>query len=207
MRFDEEEDNDRNDYFLEHDGPEKPVVKEPKRPALKPEDPEYWEQPESEWEHLRVRRSRRFWIWIAVAALAIGILWGLFVRYFTPYIVDGVQYGYVERIDKRGDVIKTFEGALIPYKELMDTTRVYNEDFLFSVTDPKVAVQLSRMQFANLPVKVVYSRYHAAVPWRGEQKVLVVEVDSVDPNSILPPEFAPRLEEKPEVNKNQKRNK
>ena len=51
MNFNED---DNNDYFDQEYVPEEPKpVKEPKRPALKPEDPAYWDEPESEFDHLK----------------------------------------------------------------------------------------------------------------------------------------------------------
>ena len=52
-------------------------------------------------------------------------------------------------------------------------------------------MKLRRMQYANLPVRVVYRRYHATLPWRGDSRIIVERVDSVDPSRILPPEFTP----------------
>ena len=73
----------------------------------------------------------------------------------------------------------------------MDTTRSYGGDFVFTCADGDVAVKLRRMQYANLPVRVVYRRYHAPLPWRGDSRIIVERVDSVDPSRILPPEFTP----------------
>lgn len=181
--------DDKNDYF---DGPDiQDEPRKPKAPELKPEDPDYWEQSESEFEHLRPRRPWVLWGYIALAGIAIGLAVGVYLRYFSPYVSEATQYGYVEEIEKRGTVFNTYEGILIPYKEIMDTTRVYRNDFVFSVTDPSVAVALRRLQYANLPVRVEYKRFHATLPWRGESRIVVVRADTADPAKILPPEFTP----------------
>ena len=99
--------------------------------------------------------------------------------------------GYVEQIEKRGDIIQTYEGVLLPYKNLMDSTRVYEGDFIFSTNDPAVAARLKEMQFANLPVRVIYSVYHTAMPWRGDRKIIITRVDSVNERDILPPDRQP----------------
>ena len=75
----------------------------------------------------------------------------------------------------------------------MDTTRVYDKDFVFSTVNDTVAVTLRRMQYKNRPVRVEYEVYHAAVPWRGDTRYIVVRVDSVDPRTILPPDRQPEL--------------
>lgn len=181
--------DDKNDFF---DGPD--IQDEPKKsnaPKLKPEDPDYWEETESEFEHLRPRKKTGFWIMIAACGVAIGILIAMYVYFFTPYVSEATQYGYVDDIQHRGDVFKTYEGVLIPYKEKNDTTRIYPGDILFSVKNPKVAVTLKRLQYAGLPARVEYKRYRVSLPWRGETKMLVVNADTADPAKILPPEFTP----------------
>lgn len=172
---------------------EEPAPKEPKKPVFKPDDPAYWEQEESEWEHLKPSPRRKLWLWVAMLLVAGALVGVVYVRYFSPYVEEATQFGYVESIEKRGTVFETFEGVLIPYKELMDTTRVYQRDFLFTAENEKVAVMLKRMQYAARPVRVEYRKYHATVPWRGSSKIVVTAVDSVDPSKILPPEFAPEF--------------
>lgn len=186
MRYDEDS---KTDYFEGSYLPEEEEKKQEKGPVYRPEDPEYWEQPESEWEHLRPAPRSMPWIWIAVAAVGVGLIIGIWIHWFSPYVSDAVQYGYIEHIEKRGDVIKTFEGVILPYRQLMDTTRIYREDFVFSAKNDKVAADLKRYYIAHRPVKVEYKRYHATLPWRGASKTVVVKVDSVCADSILPPEY------------------
>lgn len=192
MNFNED---DKNDYFDQEYIPEEPKpVKEEKRPVLKPEDPAYWDEPESEFDHLKqTSRSWKLWVWVAVAGVVMGLVIAGWLIYFNPYVENAVTYGYVESIEKRGTAIKTYEGVLLPYKNIMDTTRVYDRDFVFSTVNDTAAVMLRRMQYRNRPVRVEYEVYHAAVPWRGDTKYIVVRVDSVDPRTILPPERQPDL--------------
>lgn len=186
-----DDDEEKNDYFDSDGIPEEPV-KEPEKPKYRPEDPAYWDEDESEWEHLRPRRRWMPWFWTAAVLVVAALLAGCWIRFFSPYVEDAVQYGYVEHIEKRGAVFKTYEGVLIPYKELMDTTRIYSRDFIFSAADATVATRLKLAQRKAMPVMVEYKRYHATLPWRGASKIVVTAVDSVDPAKILPPEFAPR---------------
>lgn len=181
--------DDSKDYF---DGPDLPEQKkEPKPPVYTPDDPRYWEQDESEFEHLRPGRRYMLWVWVAAAGVAIGLILTVYFRWFSPYVEGATQYGYVESLERRGTIFDTYEGVLLPYKDLMDTTRSYGGDFVFTCADGDVAVKLRRMQYANLPVRVVYRRYHATLPWRGDSRIIVERVDSVDPSRILPPEFTP----------------
>lgn len=185
-RNDEEEEPD---FFSGPDIPEKP--QEEKQPELKPEDPDYWEQEESEWEHLRPRRSSmRYW-WLAGALLAACLLVFCWFRWMSPRVDDATQYGYIEELELRGVLFKTYEGTILPYKALMDTTRVYEGDFRFSVPDKALGEKMKEMQIAGRPLRVAYRVYSGPLPWRGERDIVVTAVDSVNPDSILPPGYRP----------------
>ncbi len=178
-----------NDYFDGADIPEPPKErKEPKKPSFKPDDPRYWDEPESEFEHLRPSRPKQIWWWTGgiVSVLIISLLIYIFV--FQPYAENSVQYGYVEDVDIRGYMFKTYEGTLLPYKNIMDSTRTYDGDFRFSTVSEPCAVKLRRMQNAHKPVRVVYTTYPVAFPWHGDSRYVIVAVDSVNPANILPPD-------------------
>lgn len=180
--------DDKEDFFDEEIVPKE--EKKEKEQEFSPEDPRYWEQPESEFEHLKPLdpRSRSYWwVWATAGVVVLGAFLALYLYYFSPYVEESTQYGYVENIQRKGVVFKTYEGVLLPYKEIMDTARVYREDFVFTAK-PEVAAQLRRMQYANLPVRVIYEKYHSTLPWRGDSKIVITRVDSVDPSKILPPE-------------------
>ena len=187
------DDDDRNDFF---DGPDlpDPPQEEPqeKKPRFTPDDPRYWESEESPWEHLRIRRKNKIRIFIVALLLLVAIIVAFHLRFLSPYVEDATAYGYVDNIETRGTVFKTFEGILINYKELHDTTRLYTRDFIFTAADASVAATLKRMQLKGRPVRVTYKTYHATLPWRGASKTIVTEADSVDPATILPPEFRTR---------------
>lgn len=187
----DDEDDDKRDVFdNEKQEPKTPV--EEKKPNFKPDEPEYWEQEESEWDHLKRRSRIPFWVWLLCALVVVGLVVGCWIRFFSPYVEDATQYGYVESIEKRGMIFKTYEGTLIPYKELMDTTRIYNRDFVFSVADAKTASTLKQAMYDAKPLRIGYKKYYATVPWRGASKIVVTSADTVNPDQILPPEFSPR---------------
>lgn len=195
--------DDKDDFF---DGPDLQDVPKPEKlPRLKPEDPDYWEQEESEFEHLVPKRRSKLWLWASLAIVAIGVVLFVWLRWFSPYVSEAMQYGYVESIEKRGTIFKTYEGTLIPYKEKLemdkeqsagvtsvdsiaaqDSTQLRGS-FVFSVNDSKVATQLRRLQYANLPVRVEYRRYHGTLPWRGDSKIVIIKADTADASKILPP--------------------
>ena len=177
------------DYFDDPDpDEEEEKPKKPRQPKYREDDPRYWER-ESQWEHLKPRRRTRFYLWLTLAGVAAAAVVAIYIRYFSPYIEGATQYGYVEGIEHRGMVFKTYEGVLIPYKELMDTTRIYHRDFIFTADDVKIATELKRAMLARRPVRVEYKRYFGTLPWRGSSQIIITRVDSVDPRRILPPEF------------------
>lgn len=186
-------DDDKETDFFEDEVPD--PVKEEKKPVYTPDDPRYWEQPEDPFSHLTPSRPRRrrIWWWAGITAVLIGALEALYVRYFVPCVTEACETGYVDRIEKSGQLLKSYEGVLLPYKNLMDTLRPYEGDFRFSTTDTDVAVRLKKMHFANLPVRVHYKVYRTAVPWRGETEVYITAVDSVNPRDILPPDRQPEF--------------
>ena len=56
-------------------------------------------------------------MWLGAVLLLILLMLGMWLRFFSPYIEDATQVGYVESIERRGTVFKTYEGVLLPYKE------------------------------------------------------------------------------------------
>ena len=186
-----DEEDDKRDLF-DNDKPAEPEPQEEKKPNYKPDDPDYWDQEESEWDHLKRRSRIPFWVWLICGLAVVGLVIGCWIRFFSPYVEDATQYGYVENIEKRGMIFKTYEGTLIPYKELMDTTRLYNRDFVFSVADQNTAATLKQAMYDVKPIRVGYKKYYATLPWRGASKIVVTSADTVSPDQILPPEFAPR---------------
>lgn len=184
---------DQEDFFEKspEDIPKKP--KPPKKPRYSDDDPRYYEEEESRWEHLKpspYRRGPILWI-VAAVVVAMCILLGLYIWIFTPRVKEAVQYGYVDHVQKEGTLFTTYEGVILPYKSLMDTVRPYDGDFVFSAADGDVATKLLRNQGNGRPVKVDYKVYRFAFPWRGNSKVIVTGVDSVDPRIILPPDRQP----------------
>lgn len=189
-KHDEEEERD---YFSGPDLPDDPPKKKAKAPVLKPEDPDYWEQDESEWEHLRPTSKTKKWLWIGGAVIVLLLAFAIHLRYFSPYREAATQSGYVESLEDRGKIFKTIEGVLLPYKNLMDTTRVYDHDFIFTVQDTEVAKILYKAMKDNHPVFVTYKEYSATVPWRGETRIIVTGAEMTDPSKLLPPDRQPQI--------------
>lgn len=187
---------DKEDYFEKspEDIPKK--EKPPKKPRYHDDDPRYYEEEESRWEHLKpstYRRGPMLWI-VGAVVVVMCFLVCLYIYIFTPRVHEATQYGYVDHVQKEGMMFHTYEGMMLPYKSLMDTVRPYEGDFEFSAKDSEVATQLLRQQGTGKPVKVQYKVYRFAMPWRGNSKVIVTAVDSVDPRTLLPPDRIPEYQ-------------
>lgn len=181
--FDNTTDDDK-EYMFDGFEPEEP--KQPKEPRYSPDDPRYWDGEESEWEHLKpAGRRRAIMIWGGAGLGALVLICILCYWFCGPYVQDAVQYGYVDHVEERGNMFKTYEGNLIPYKSLHDTTRAYEGDFVFSTSD-KIGKTLRAYQNSGKPLRVEYRTYRYAMPWRGDSRTVIIRVDTVSPDSILP---------------------
>lgn len=188
FRKNAEAEEDENDYF---DSDDEPIpTKKPKTPKLDPEDPDYWIEEEASPLDNIIHKPGNTWKWWLAGAIAFLVLlifsWVWFLR---PYSDNATQYGYIINMERRGWIIKTFEGTLIPYKELGDPEPLHFKKVAFSVESDSLAAVMKRMMLGCIPVRVEYEMYHTALPWKGEENVIIVKADSIDPRKILPPEF------------------
>lgn len=183
------DDNDSDDFF-DNDAADEPEPEpRPKPVKLDPEDPDYWMDEESQFERI-IPKPRKIWKWwlggiMAVLALTV---W-LWIWFFHPYVEGAVKYGYIKSMERRGTVVKTFEGVLIPYRELGDTTPTYFEPVPFSVDGDSLAARMKAMMLECIPVRLEYEVYHTALPWKGAETLIVTKADSADVSKILPPEY------------------
>ena len=184
---------DKEDFFEQAPEDQPKKEKPPKKPRYRPDDPRYYDGEEGHWEHITpspYRRGPILWITAAVV-IVLCILIGTYIYIFTPEVDQAHEYGYVENVQREGKLIKTYEGVILPYKQVMDEKRGYEGDFIFSAKNDSIAGKLKRMQGVGKPVKVEYEIYRVKMPWRGNSKIIVTSVDSVDPKHILPPQRQP----------------
>ncbi|MDE7347648.1 MAG: hypothetical protein K2N48_13030 [Muribaculaceae bacterium] len=191
----EEQEEEENDYFDSDPDTEPSPPKKTKLPKLDPEDPDYWVSDEESPLEGIIHGTSQKWKWQLGAALAILVLiTGAWIWFFRPYADNAVKYGYIKDMERRGSIIKTFEGSMIPYKELGDPDPLYFKELRFSVQSDSLAAVMKRMMLGCVPVRVEYEMYHAPLPWKGEEKMIVIKADTADPRKILPPEY--RLNDK-----------
>lgn len=182
-----EEDDEDNDFFDSDDEPA--PIKKTKAPKLDPEDPDYWIEEESPLSTI-IPKLGKNWKWILSGiVILLGLLIFAWVWFFRPHTDSAVKYGYIKNMERRGSIIKTFEGTMIPYKELGDPDPLYFKEIKFSVESDSLAAAMKRMMLGCVPVRVEYEVYHTALPWKGEENMIIIKADTADPKKILPPEY------------------
>ncbi len=104
------------------------------------------------------------------------------VVYYRYYFVfgDGTKAGTMNYFVHKGNLFKTYEGRLIQTGIRTPTQgNIQSNEFMFSVTDPKVAEKLNRSAGAYLELH--YKEYKNPLPWRGVSNFVVDSVLSVRP--------------------------
>jgi hypothetical protein len=110
------------------------------------------------------------------------------VVYYRYYFVfgEGTKAGTMNYFVKKGYMFKTYEGRLIQSGIRSQTQgNISSNEFMFSVTDEKVADKLNHSAGAMLELH--YKEYLHALPWRGVSNFVVDSVMSVRPVSPVAP--------------------
>jgi len=114
-----------------------------------------------------------------VSLILLLVIAGVF--YYRYYFVfgDGTKAGTMNYFVHKGVVFKTYEGRLIQagFKGAPGQASVQSNEFMFSVTDEKVAEQLNRDAGAYLELH--YKEYFHTLPWRGVSTFVVDSIISV----------------------------
>ncbi|GGH70454.1 hypothetical protein HNQ91_003018 [Filimonas zeae] len=113
-------------------------------------------------------------ITILVLVIVLVITGVFYYRYYFVF-GDGTKAGTMNYFVRKGYVFKTWEGRLIQSGIRSPVQgNIQSNEFMFSVTDPKVAEILNNNAGAFLELH--YKEYLHTLPWRG---VSVFIVDSV----------------------------
>ncbi|MES2277159.1 MAG: hypothetical protein V4592_14115 [Bacteroidota bacterium] len=122
--------------------------------------------------------KRNTLIKIAVVVVLIIVAFGYYRYYFV--FGDGTKAGTMNYFVHKGYIFKTYEGRLIQTGIRTPVQgAVQSNEFMFSVTDPKVAAQLNKNAGAFLELH--YKEYLHTLPWRGVSNFVVDSVISVRP--------------------------
>jgi hypothetical protein len=107
--------------------------------------------------------------------MLVLLLVGIYYYRYHYVFGDGTKAGTMNYFVHKGYLFKTYEGRLIQAGLKSPAQgNVQSNEFIFSVTDQKVADQLNKNSGAYLELH--YKEYLHALPWRG---VSVFVVDSV----------------------------
>ncbi|MEO3403708.1 hypothetical protein AAFN85_07380 [Mucilaginibacter sp. CAU 1740] len=111
---------------------------------------------------------------ITLILLLVIVVFGYFRYYFV--FGEGTKAGTMNYFVKKGYVFKTYEGRLIQsgIRSQIQGGTIGSNEFMFSVTDEKVAKELSSN--AGSFLELHYKEYTHTLPWRG---VSVFVVDSI----------------------------
>lgn len=116
---------------------------------------------------------------IIVAVIILTLIGACYYRYYFVF-GDGTKAGTMNYFVHKGYIFKTYEGRLIQTGIRTQTQgNIQSNEFMFSVTDPKVADQLNKNAGAFLELH--YKEYLHTLPWRGVSNFVVDSVMSVKP--------------------------
>jgi uncharacterized protein YxeA len=113
-----------------------------------------------------------------ITLVVLLVIAGVF--YYRYYFVfgDGTKAGTMNYFVHKGVLFKTYEGRLIQAGfKAPAQGNIQSNEFMFSVTDEKVAKQLN--DNAGAYVEVHYKEYFHTLPWRGVSEYVVDSVVSV----------------------------
>jgi hypothetical protein len=124
-------------------------------------------------------------IFIFIAILVMALIGVLYYRYYFVF-GDGTKAGTMNYFVHKGYMFKTYEGRLIQsgFRAPVQGSSVQSNEFVFSVTDPKVVQKLNNSAGAFLELH--YKEYLHTLPWRGVSDFVVDSIISVKP--YMPPQ-------------------
>ena len=94
-------------------------------------------------------------------------------KYYYTYS-NGLQGGKMQKISKRGNIFKTWEGYLLISLTTDNNLSLTSKEFPFSVTSDSIAHVLEN--YEGKRVKVRYNQKKGTLPWRGDSEYIVYEV-------------------------------
>lgn len=124
---------------------------------------------------------KRFFKRLLVLLLVIGI--GLMFFFYYATYSTGVRAGVVLKISEKGALFKTAEGQLdlMSFGAVKDRNKL-SQTFSFSVEKDNVEVfqKLEDVSLTGERVRLRYVEKYVVLPWRGDTKYFVTEVERAD---------------------------
>ncbi len=112
-----------------------------------------------------------------VAAFVLFFILWMWLRYFHPSTSMAQRRGYVMEVKCVGTLFKTFEGQMISEEMIADTSKIYQRDFTFSITNDSIAKSLMNLQGRGKKIVLTYKEYQGTLPWRGSTGRIVTSYE------------------------------
>ncbi len=120
---------------------------------------------------------RKFTI-IATLVIVIGLAIFFWWRFYYPFTDNGSKDGYLNKIEHKGYLFKTWEGTLMQVGiKSASPGSMQSPTFEFSVTNEKLAAQLQANSGKYFNLR--YKEYFGTLPWRGHSKYIVDSILSM----------------------------
>jgi flagellar basal body-associated protein FliL len=117
-----------------------------------------------------------------IVIIIIALASSVYYRYYFVF-GEGVKAGQLNYFVKKGYMFKTYEGRLIQAGlQSQQPGHIVSNEFMFSVTDPKVADKLNHDAGGFLQLH--YKEYLHALPWRGITHFVVDSVLTAEPTNV-----------------------
>lgn len=126
----------------------------------------------------------RKWLIRITVVLSLILIAFVYVRFYFVF-AEGTKAGVLNTFQKKGYIFKTYEGKII---QSGFRANVQSNEFSFSVTDEKIALQL--LNNAGKEMELHYKRYFGRLPWRGHSYYIVDSIyriyEAADDRGIQP---------------------
>lgn len=117
---------------------------------------------------------KHLWKIVLTLVLVLGVVG--YMRYYWVF-GTGVKAGELNYVVHKGILFKTYEGKMIQTGIRSQNGTLESFEFLFSVSDEKVAQEL--MVNSGNQFNLHYREYLAPLPWRGHSKFVVDSIISM----------------------------
>lgn len=104
-------------------------------------------------------------ILISVLVIIVAITSYVYWYYYNAYS-DGYKEGVLQKIERRGNLFKTYEGELLQVGFAGNLSVSNQAVFYFSVDDETIADTLQ--QSLGKTIRLHYIQYRRSLPWRGD---------------------------------------
>jgi len=120
---------------------------------------------------------RKFTI-IATLVIVGGLVIFFWWRFYFPFSDDASKDGYLNKIEHKGYLFKTWEGTLVQVGlKSASPGSMQSPTFEFSVIDENIAQQLQANSGKYFNLR--YKEYFGTLPWRGHSKYIVDSILSM----------------------------